>query len=521
VSALALAIRWTVATASGFWTDEAEFLFIARLPSVGALLEFLKFHEAHPPLFYLLQRVWSEIWGHSDPALVALPVLSGAALVPVTFVAGRRMFSQWVGAGAAILVATQPFLAHYSAYARPYSTMALLATASVALLWRGLRDGGGIAWSLYAVVTAGMLLTHNWGWLVLGAECLVAAAWLVFSTADDGRRRVAGYAAGLAGVAALYAWWLPAFLIQLGHAGHAARKGWTLGEPLYPFIEFARVAAGVPALLSLVLLGLLATMAAYRPRGEPAETPEQRLALLLCIGVPVCAVTAAGILSARTWLTQEYCLVIVAPLALLAATRGLERLARRQAAVGFLTAVAAFAVIYLFTWLSLAQVGKSNAREFAAALLERAKPSDLLVLHPAFVAPSFNYYYSGSNSQIDFPFQRREEAILYDRLAERSADTTALRLSLETMRDTRRAGRRTWFITRCDWFDFPRAVPPEWVHRGLITADVPLLVTRLYQLRDELRRLYGAPVSHDIPMDRSPKREALCAELYASPPLTS
>jgi 4-amino-4-deoxy-L-arabinose transferase-like glycosyltransferase len=511
---VALVLRWAVGTSTGFWTDEAEFAFIVRSPSIAVLMEFLKQNESHPPLFYLLERAWIGVVGASDLALVALPVLLGAALVPVAYVVGRRMFSPWVGVCAAILVAANPFLTHYSGYVRPYSLVPLLATVSVGLAWQGVRQGKARTWVMYAVATAGMLLTHNWAWLIFGAEVVIVAAWLLHFRRDQTASSVRGMVGAAAGVVVLYGWWLPSLLHQLRHAGHAARKGWTLESPLYPFVEFARAAVGLPGAVSLSLLALLIGAAAWKRPHASDGRPAEMLALLLCAGVPFMSVTAAGALSGRTWLTPEYCLLIPAPLALLALSRGLERLADSQSAVRFLLATITIASIYLLTWSGLANVGKSNAREFASALARKVQPSDLLLVHPGFIAPSLNYYFHGGNQQIDFPFLQRQTAIQYDRMAERVADTATLGMTLDSLRRARSLQRRVWFITRCDWFAFPRLVPRAWVEAGLITADTPLLVTRFYQFRDQLDSLYGPAGPQGITSDRSMRREILCAELY-------
>jgi mannosyltransferase len=512
-------LRWTVATSSSFWTDEAEFLLIARSPTVRALLDFLKLHESHPPLFYLVERVWISVLGNSDSTAVALPVLLGVTLIPAVYLIGRRMFSPWVGTCAAILVAANPFLSHFSGYARPYSLLPLLATASAGCLWYGLKMGKTSAWITYSIVTSAMLLTHHWAWLVFAAEVFVTLGCVTLLKGHQERSFIGRWLGAATGVLVIYWWWLPSFLQQLRHAGHAARRGWTLDSPLYPFTEFARVAIGVPPVLALLLLLLLVGVACRRWRGrDGGANTEDPLALAICVGVPLVSVSAAGALSGRTWLTPEYCLLIPAPLALLAVSRGLEVLAARRPAVLLLSATVALASIYLLTWFALANVGKSNSREFALALERNVRPTDVLLVYPPFVAPSLNYYFHGTNAQIDFPFLQRYDAIPYDNVADKVADSSTMQSVVSTLRDARMEKRRVWFVTRCDWFAFPRAIPRAWVQQGLITSDVPLLVTRFHELRDELRALYGLPITGLIPQDRSMKREILCAELYTPAP---
>jgi Dolichyl-phosphate-mannose-protein mannosyltransferase len=508
-------VRWKAAAASSaFWTDEAEFLAIARLPTTGQVVRFLRDQEAHPPLFYLAERVWLQLFGTGDRAAVALPVLCGVLLIPLAYFAGSRLFSARTGVAAAILVAVGPFLAHYSGYARPYSVLPLLALASVVLLHQSVTVGGKW-WGGYVLVTAGLLLIHNWSWLVFAAECLVIACWIARSPSE--RSSIIGrWLASVAGVCLMFAPWAPAFLTQLRHAGHAARQGWSAAAPLYPYLEFARVGLGLPAVLSGGLIAVLGTVAVWQSRRTGHPTRSASLAPLLCVGVPFLAVTAAGALSSVTWLTPEYCLLIPVPVALIAVARGLDVLAERRSAAGLLGGTLAIALIYLLTWNALADVGKSNARAFAAELERGLRPADLVLVHPGFVAPSLNYYFARGNSQIDYPFLSRREAIPYDHMTERVADTATVLAVLDSLRAAREASRRVWFVTRCDWFGFPRVLPARWVELGLITADVPPLVNRFYRFRDELVRLYGNP-ANPFPPDVGPKREVLCAELYGGP----
>src|SRR5690349_13122757 len=63
-------LRFSLALRGGLWRDEALFLGIAGLPRVRDVLDFLAFHESHPPLYYLLQRAWMGIAGAGDTAAV-------------------------------------------------------------------------------------------------------------------------------------------------------------------------------------------------------------------------------------------------------------------------------------------------------------------------------------------------------------------------------------------------------------------------------------------------------------------
>jgi len=54
-------------TASDLWLDEALSVNIAALPT-GALLEALR-HDGSPPLYYLVLRAWTAVFGSGDAAV--------------------------------------------------------------------------------------------------------------------------------------------------------------------------------------------------------------------------------------------------------------------------------------------------------------------------------------------------------------------------------------------------------------------------------------------------------------------
>ena len=66
-----LAVRVFRANGSGLWRDEGLFVFVVDHPTWGGMLDFLRFHESHPPLFYVLMRIWRSMFGTSLTAAQA------------------------------------------------------------------------------------------------------------------------------------------------------------------------------------------------------------------------------------------------------------------------------------------------------------------------------------------------------------------------------------------------------------------------------------------------------------------
>ena len=231
---LGLGLRVAMAGRGGLWCDEAQFLWIVRMPTLRAMIDFLCHHESHPPLFYILMRGWLSFFGDSEPAALALPILLGAALVPATYHVGNRVFSSDAGLLAALLVAAAPLLALHSGFARPYSLLPLLCLTATYLLWCGL--GGGSKWFLGCpsdcqsrhAPDPQLGLDGVWSTaLVVGMELLYGRLslgtfrrWLLLQVAV-----LTGYAA-----------WVPILLYQVRHTGYGPR----LVTPLEAIIIFVR-----------------------------------------------------------------------------------------------------------------------------------------------------------------------------------------------------------------------------------------------------------------------------------------
>ena len=75
-------------TTSSLWLDEALSVNIARLPA-GDLVRWLR-HDGHPPLYYLLLHVWTDVFGTGDVAVRALSGVFGLLTLPLAWIAGRR-----------------------------------------------------------------------------------------------------------------------------------------------------------------------------------------------------------------------------------------------------------------------------------------------------------------------------------------------------------------------------------------------------------------------------------------------
>lgn len=150
VVAIAALIRFVPLDAKCLWLDEAISAFYLNY----SCREIFTISEAsgslHPPLFFLLLRGWSSVWGDSEFALRFLPALAGTLSVGGLYLLMRQLEEISLEEGqkrpnAAILatamLALSPLQVHLSQIVRHYTIASALLLFESSLLLKALRGG--------------------------------------------------------------------------------------------------------------------------------------------------------------------------------------------------------------------------------------------------------------------------------------------------------------------------------------------------------------------------------------------
>jgi mannosyltransferase len=509
---LGFVLRIGMARRGGLWCDEAQFLWIVRIPTLGGMLDFLWHHESHPPLFYVLMRGWLGVFGDSEPAALALPILFGAALVPASYYVGSRVFSPQAGLIAALLVTAAPLLANDSGNVRPYSLLSLLCLGAVYLLWRGLGGGGARTWAAQAGITLAMLLIHHWAWMVFGAEATVVVICLLAGRLSAAilRRWLLAQVVAIAG----YAPWAPILLHQVRYAGYGPRPV----NVLEAIAVFAEMMTSLHLMVVLVLV--LALFAAVARRLMGRSTGENMapfldtwgIALLLFAGIPVIAFVAAVLLSYRNNLYLKVpSPIMVAPCIIIVIAFLISSLSSWPRLLGGL-----LTSTYVLMSLTLLGWQKANTSALAEAIAARAEPSDIVVITPCWFSSSFDYYFKPKNLQIVYPHNFAEGAIFYDRIRDRLLDPKPMSQFRSEIEQAYRAGRRIWLVNLNEIHGIPRIppendeVPPN--YQNLTYPD--LGCSRAIQITEMIESKFGKSTDEICPRRNRPGIEILRASLY-------
>lgn len=174
ITALFVGVRLWRLDASCLWFDEI-FSVHAAQHNWGGLLDFVALDLIHPPLFYLLLKVWvALVGGESVWWLRLFPVLlATAAIVPFLLLCRELRLRPAVQHLALLLMAVNGYLIQHAREVRMYSLLLLCAACSLWLFAR-FSNSNAPKRHAHALFAANLLLvyTHYFGWLLVGIELL-------------------------------------------------------------------------------------------------------------------------------------------------------------------------------------------------------------------------------------------------------------------------------------------------------------------------------------------------------------
>jgi mannosyltransferase len=388
-------------TRSELWLDEALTVNIARLPLSqipGALR-----HDGAPPLYYVLLHLWMLMFGSGNVAVRSLSGAFSVAVLPLVWVAGRKLRSSEMAWAAGVLLLTSPFAIRYATETRMYSLVVLLATAGLIVLLRALEGPTLGRLVAVAAVTALLLYTHYWAFYLLATvgAWLVFRAWTARSATD---RNVALRVVGAMAVgSALFVPWLPTFLFQAAHTGTPWANPAGLPAVASVVPEFAGGDDTWTGVLTFMLFTLLVLGVFGRPlsrrrieldlRGNLAGRPLAGVIL----GTTLLAIIA-GLVSSTVFVARY--LSVIFPLFILLVALGATVLIDRRARYAALAVTAALGLIVGF---DSARMQRTQAPEVASVLNAAAAPGDVVAYCPDQLGPAVNRLMRVPVTQITYP----------------------------------------------------------------------------------------------------------------------
>ena len=400
--ALALALRVWKLSDKNLRLDESTSWYLAT-GSVSHLVAWTA-ADVHPPLYYLLLKVWLWIFGDSLAALRSLSVISSMIALYLLFRLVEGAMPRAVCYAVMLWCALSPLSLYQAQEARMYAP-ATAAVLAACLAYRRWIESGATRRSallLYAISATAALYLHYYTALA------VIAIWLHFlivgarTAAPD--RIFAVWRAWIVahvGVAIVYTPWIATAVAQATR-GQAWRPPVTIGEiPHFASLLVRGLTFGnhpLPELLSLqgvLAIGVLALGGVCLFAAVVRTRDEQDVFFASVAYLP--GIVALSLLPLSGELELWWYLPYSSPLLVAAAARGLSRTRLPpQAVVGVLCVGTLSLLPSVITYYSMSEED-SDMRPIVAYLLTRARhgtdmPSDPIFVEPIYIETTLNYY---------------------------------------------------------------------------------------------------------------------------------
>lgn len=168
VLALYTVARFWDLTQSCLWFDEI-FSVHAAEHSWNSILSFVSLDLIHPPLFYLLLKLWIAVGGESLFLLRLFPVVfSIVAVFPFVSLCRELKLGGWTQTLALFLLTVNGSLIKYAQEVRMYSLLMCLSLFSIWLFARYFIKGKSFI--PLVIINLLMVYTHYFGWFVVLSE---------------------------------------------------------------------------------------------------------------------------------------------------------------------------------------------------------------------------------------------------------------------------------------------------------------------------------------------------------------
>lgn len=175
----------------------------------------------HPPLYFVMARVWGRLFGNSVAITRTLPALISLLVLPGIYWLSQELFAvPMVGLFAIAIVAVSPIQVLYAQESRQYGLWAVLTLASSIALLRAMRKQTKRSWLIYAITVAAGMYTFFFAALVTIGHGIYILALRGLRLS---RTIIAYFLASLAGLA-MFAPWL--YLSQANFEKVSKTTGW-------------------------------------------------------------------------------------------------------------------------------------------------------------------------------------------------------------------------------------------------------------------------------------------------------
>jgi hypothetical protein len=429
--------------AGGLWRDECAVVQLAGMPSASDVLRNFQ-HEAFPPLFPLIVRIYTIVFGSSDIVLRIFGFCAGCLLISAFWINSRLFRSDVPLVGLGLMSLNTTFFV-WGTTMRGYglgSALIVMMFGCIASLLLGSNPRRNLIATLACFFGVQILLYNS---VLLAALGVSAVAISLFQRRFK-QAFVILIISAVAGLSLLP--YVPAYL---------RARDWNIlvrGAPTsYSLWKHFEVALGnpgysIPAVWYTIAVGLVGVFIfrIYKARGARSDPRQQ----LIWFAISVCVLSVTGcylffrVLSYTTsvWYYLAFTCVVAAALDLIASnlcTADWLRWFR----LGF--GSAALIAAPFADWSAITE-RQTNVDLVAQTVGTRAAAHDLVVVVPWPFGVSFQRYYHGPASWITIPSISDHQVHRYDLVKAKMISAHPIDDLTEAIRTTLAAGNRVWFV---------------------------------------------------------------------------
>ncbi len=482
---IAFTLRLTLLGEQSLWYDEGVTWFLVQTSQLSELIQWTA-ADIQPPLYYLLIRGTSIIFGPSEWALRFPSVIFNTLTLPLLYVLARRLLTLSGSPRspapllAAILFAFSPLMVYYSQEARMYTLLVFEATLTSYLLLKIVRSNptSPTPYSLlYALTATIALYTHYFAIFLLIAHALYTA--LILWQRGWPKALIAQWLPMFGLTALLFAPWLPILLSRLGddpsYWPGALKLNEALRKVLISFTVGETVFEQTGLWLALIYFGFWILDFGFSIQNSKFKI-QNLLFLLLWLLLPLIFILILSYRSPKfnprytmlAW--PAFVLIIATTLASLLTTHHASRTTPHSLRPAFypsrftfhvsrflftltLLFILSTSVFSLYHWFTDPRFSKDDFKALAQFVRERIADDETVLLSPGHLFPVWAYYYGWQNWT---PLPRLERLDVNR--------VTGLNIATNIATAVKGQGG-VWLVTWQDEVIDPNGVVPFWLDR--------------------------------------------------------
>ena len=430
--------------AGGLWRDECAVVQLAGMPSVADVLRNFQ-HEAFPPLFPLIVRIYAIVFGSSDAVLRIFGFCVGCLLISAFWINSRLFRTNVPLVGLALMSLNTTFFV-WGTTMRGYglgSALIVLMFGCVGSLLLAPSPQRNVIAMLVCLLGVQVLLYNSVLLIALSASAVVISLFQ--------RRFKHALVIVVICASAIVALlpYVPAYL--RARDWNIVVRGAPTSYSLWKHFEVALGNPGysIPSLWYAIAVGLLGLLIFRIYKARDAKYGQQQQQLIW-FAISVCVFSVTGcylflrVLSYTTnvWYYLAFICAGAAALDLIASslcTADWLRLCR----LGF--GSAALIAAPFADWSAITE-RQTNVDLAAQAVATRAAVNDLIVVVPWPFGISFHRYYRGPASWVTIPNISDHRVHRYDLIKAKMISAHPIDDLTEAVRTTLTGGNRVWFV---------------------------------------------------------------------------